>query len=428
MKQYTAKIGAMLEELSGIDRSCLDPDQKVDHELMMSLCRLELVKWEGLKMHKKDPALYLPFEALNYLLPVFGAKMSTDINDLSHPGVKHLSGLNRLVALLSRVRSIPSLLHTGQENLTQPVTVFTERAIKLCLSFRHFLSHEIPVLTKKLASFVGNGVPSKLPPVSAIIKEITHSANVASECVIRFEEFLLHTLLPKATDSTLVGRDLYDAILLHEHFITDSDQLLELGEKHFAQVKEELVALSKEIDATKTWQEITRDVIRVYHPTASSLLDSYISEIHRAKDHMVRADLVPRLPHNENVIGFYTPEFLTPFSPFGDFLNPACFSGMDGSDDGSGHTGYLMLHSVSALSLAPDDEDRLLQSHDYTWISVIATHECYPGHHVQALLAQQHPRVLRKYYESTLFYEGWGLYCEQLAYENWISLTRRAIV
>lgn len=84
----------------------------------------------------------------------------------------------------------------------------------------------------------------------------------------------------------------------------------------------------------------------------------------------------------------------------------------------NGRVGVLMLHSVATMGLSPEEERRLLRSHDHTWISVIAPHETYPGHHVQALVAQAHPRILRRFYESPLFYEGWGLYTEELAYET----------
>jgi hypothetical protein len=43
-------------------------------------------------------------------------------------------------------------------------------------------------------------------------------------------------------------------------------------------------------------------------------------------------------PESTRVEGFYTPDALRPFSPFGDFINPAPFS--------TDRTGYLMLHRV----------------------------------------------------------------------------------
>ena len=118
--------------------------------------------------------------------------------------------------------------------------------------------------------------------------------------------------------------------------------------------------------------------------------------------------------------------------PFGDFINPAPFSDVKSAT--------FMLHPVgkcvtvfgltkvekyasdlvfclSTTHLAADDDERSLRNHDRHWIEVIAVHEFFPGHYYQSLLAQDHPRPLRKWYISPRFYEGWGLYCEQLAYE-----------
>jgi len=212
-----------------------------------------------------------------------------------------------------------------------------------------------------------------------------------------------------------VGKDVYCEILKLSHFIDSYDNLLKSGHEHFEAVKVELEQLAKEIDPTKTWQEITKTVINPLHPEASGLLSAYMNEIQRAREHMMQHGLVADLPKGEVVHGFTTPSFLTPFSPVGDYLNPSPFAGV-GTDSPAVHTGHLMLHSVSNQPL--EEQDKLLRGHDYCWISVVSPHESYPGHHVQALLAQKHHRVLRKYHESVLFYEGWGLYTEELAYET----------
>ena len=208
-------------------------------------------------------------------------------------------------------------------------------------------------------------------------------------------------------------------ILKYSHFIDSSKELLVLGQRHFAEVKAELEALAADIDPTRTWQEITTDIIHPMHPSASNLLPTYMAEIQRCRDHMMSHDLVSALPEDEKVVGFSTPKFLIPFSPVGDYLNPSPFARMGQRDHHKvPRIGHLMLHSIQELKLSESEEQKLLRGHDYTWISVVSPHESYPGHHVQALLAQDHPRVLRKYHESILFYEGWGKYTEELAWET----------
>jgi hypothetical protein len=68
--------------------------------------------------------------------------------------------------------------------------------------------------------------------------------------------------------------------------------------------------------------------------------------------------------------------------------------------------------------LLPEQRTERLRSHHRAWIPIIAVHEAYPGHHVQALKANENPRLLRKVVKESIFGEGWGLFCEELMYEQ----------
>ena len=423
VQQYLARVSFMLQEVNSINVSTLDSDQAVDLELIKSQLNLELVKWQELKQHERDPSLYLPFDAFNYLLPSWGPEatldtFSTDLDQepvqLSHPGVAHLSPVFKLLAILSRLRQLPHTLSAGQVNSVQPIKVFSERAVSLCDDFIKFLESDFEPLVGKMASF------NRLwddEQVASLIKEILFASKVTSRAISVYKTFVNDKLLPIASENVAIGRTSYEKLLALDHMILDSSLLLELGQDHFTAIKQELEELAAEISPDKTWQELTEDLIRPDHPPAEGLLQAYMNEIYRAKKHVSQLDLIPELPQGEEVKGLYTPPFLIPFSPFGDFLNPSPFARMRGHTSTS-CTGYLMLHPVNDRGMDSEEKERLLRSHDHSWIRVIAPHECYPGHHVQALLAQSNPRPLRKYHISPFFYEGWGLYCEQLAYET----------
>src|SRR6185436_1260453 len=40
--------------------------------------------------------------------------------------------------------------------------------------------------------------------------------------------------------------------------------------------------------------------------------------------------------------------------------------------------------------------------------------EAYPGHHLQFVTANRHPRKWRRLFAHAVFYEGWTLWCEQM--------------
>ena len=425
---YCRKVRACLEEAKGIDESVLSREQLVDLKLILSQLRLELVKWERVQMYKKDPGFYLPLNALLYLLPVWGPEVPPSgksesssmqlLLECSHPGVVDLSVEERLLALRSRLMAVPNLLLNAHENVMDPVREYVETAVDICGSFVPFLRETLPHLSRKLASSETQASHS----YEDILSEIAMTSNVAADCLEEYADFLRNDLLPRSSAACGIGKEVYEEILKHEHFIESSEELLKMGEEHFKQVKKELELLAKEIDPTRTWQEITEQEINTKHPTAANLLQSYLEEIEHAKKHMLTKNLVSKPPPEEKVVGFSTPKFLVPFSPVGDYLNPSPFVGMGSRDSSPSlsryRVGHLMLHSIEARRLPELEERKLLRGHDYSWISVVSPHESYPGHHVQALLAQQHTRVLRKFHESILFYEGWGLYTEELAYET----------
>ena len=81
---------------------------------------------------------------------------------------------------------------------------------------------------------------------------------------------------------------------------------------------------------------------------------------------------------------------------------------------GGAGIGNRLARALASRAAAFDDEEALLRAHDFTWIDVIAPHEAYPGHHLQALKAQENPRPMRQVYSTPVFTEGWGLYTEEL--------------
>ena len=407
----------MLREAEGVDQGSLSPDQLVDIRLITSQLKLDLLQWTTVQTYKKDPTFYLPLNSILYLLPTWGPEGDTEEDTASsdHPGVASMSVPERLLALLSRLRVIPSMLIQAHRNLTKPAETFVQTALDICEPFGIFLEEDLPSLCYALVGRSGEETSTEL---SSLLAEISSAASVAAKSIHKYKCFLQDELLPRSSAAIGVGKEVYEEILKHSHFLNSSEEVLALGEAHFTKVKGQLEALAAEIDPTKTWREITTQVIQPMHPTAANLLQAYMSEIGRCRAHMMSHDLVSALPEDERVVGFSTPRFLIPFSPVGDYLNPSPFARMSGNNEKILRVGHLMLHSVADREISDSEKLALLQGHDYTWISVVSPHESYPGHHVQALRAQDHPRILRQYHESFLFYEGWGLYTEQLAYET----------
>lgn len=221
IEAYLCNLRLFLLEIEGINKTSLSPDQSVDLEIIKAQINLECMKWLDVKLHERDPAVYLPFDAINYLLPSWGPQEDkhnlthkqsdpqTSLNRLFHPGVASLPIEHRLLALLSRLRGIPKSLKDGLENLINPVKVFTERAIKLCNSFEMFLEKDLLVLIEKMNACLAH----ETQQASRLTEEIILAVKIAAASVSTFKMSLTNDILPNSTNTPLaVGKAVYDKL------------------------------------------------------------------------------------------------------------------------------------------------------------------------------------------------------------------------
>jgi uncharacterized protein (DUF885 family) len=79
--------------------------------------------------------------------------------------------------------------------------------------------------------------------------------------------------------------------------------------------------------------------------------------------------------------------------------------------------GHFYVTPVSKGATA-EEAERQLAAHNLYDIPGTVWHEAYPGHHLQFVYAKDLRSKIRKLNDSPLLSEGWGLYCEELAFET----------
>lgn len=371
------QIREVLTTLESIDPEQISSaDHRVDWQLLGQHARVRLAEIERLPRWQREPRLYLPVHAFNDLILDTDAPIE-----------------QRAEWILARLHQLPTLLAAGRANLDKPPQTFTLDAIRSSESQLPFFEHTLP------------GFARQLPALEA---DIIAAAEQAGAAVTDYIEFLREDLLPRSTGQIAVGREMYEFYLREIHGLgLGADELIELGERYYAETERLLNEQAERIMPGRHWAEIT-EKIRNDHPERADLLAAYCREIQRSRAYVIEYDLVS-VPEQEEVRCIHSDPSQRAFSPFGTFRTPAPFT--------HSRIGYLILHPVPE-GLAAEEEERLLRAHDYSWIQVIAPHEAYPGHHLQALLAQQHQRPLRKVYSTPVFTEGWGLYTEELMHEH----------
>jgi uncharacterized protein (DUF885 family) len=367
-------VDESLYALRQIPTSDLNQDEAIDHMLLEGKLKIQSYEHAKEDYRLKWPEIYSPIDAI-YILTV------RRTNDF--PG-----------NLLSRLERTPALIQQGVAHLSRkdanPPKLWTEMAIEGA---------------KGSVSFLDN-LPNH-PRVQAEVKDVRvlqAAVAKARSAIKEFTVFLEGDLLPRSCGVYAVGAEHYNLLLKKKHFLQhDNRSLLALGEGLFDTTKKELSDLAEELAPGKDIEEVARR-IQDHHPAIDQVLAVYQKAMEAARD-FVREKRLVSFPPKEELHVVYTPEFRRHEIPFAAYLSP--------SPKDPNQVGYYYVTPVT-------DED-LLREHNWVGLENTSVHESYPGHHLQFSVANSIPAAStlpRLMNESSVFYEGWALYCEQLMQEQ----------
>ena len=170
------------------------------------------------------------------------------------------------------------------------------------------------------------------------------------------------------------------------------------------------MALAEELAPGRSIEEVARR-IQDDHPNSDEILTAYQKAMQSARQFVKDKKLVS-FPPREELHVVHTPEFRRHEIPFAAYLSP--------SPKDPNQVGYYYVTPVTS--------DDLLREHNWVGLENTSVHESYPGHHLQFSVANSIPAAStlpRLMNESSVFYEGWALYCEQLMHEQGFLKTRQ---
>jgi len=101
------------------------------------------------------------------------------------------------------------------------------------------------------------------------------------------------------------------------------------------------------------------------------------------------------------------PEFLRMVIPTAAYTQPGAFE--------KRQRGVFWVNDLSVTKTTAADKRRELEQH--FGLTLTCAHEAYPGHHLQFVTANRHPRRWRRLFAHAVFYEGWTLWCEHMMVE-----------
>ena len=306
--------------------------------------------------------------------------------------VKHADDLKPAAdAILSRLQKLPAYLSASAELIEAPIPVWTNMAVQSCAGAPSLLDAIAePLKRTKRAS------PAK---VDALLAKAKAAFAAYSKHIQRAK--------PGPADGFSVGRERFEA-LIRERLGWDlgAREAQALGHTLVKRIEAEMV-----IEARKLGRGKPRDILErassQWTPKRPSLFEEYEFETRRVREAFRKANVVS-LPKGERLLVKLVPEFLRHQFPTAAYSQPGCYD--------RDQTGIFWVNDLSLLRDKPADKAAEIRQH--FGVPLTCAHEAYIGHHLQFCTANQHPSKLRRLFAHSVFYEGWTLWCEQMAVDQ----------
>jgi uncharacterized protein (DUF885 family) len=109
-------------------------------------------------------------------------------------------------------------------------------------------------------------------------------------------------------------------------------------------------------------------------------------------------------PPGEELVVKPVPQFLRTLIPTAAYSQPGAFE--------KRQRGIFWVNDLGAGQST--EAEKLAERQQHFGLPLTCAHEAYPGHHLQFVTANRHPRRWRRLFAHAVFYEGWTLWCEQM--------------
>ena len=349
----------------------------IDRELVLDRIRWELYQLDHVRPHRRNPLVYLDgaFATL-YLMAV---------RDYAPAAERALRAAERLQALQAS-------LDQARENLVEAAPELVSTAAAVARS-------GLALVDSLLPAHLGTALQDDPGEYS----RWENARRGAADALVDFARWLEEDLAPRADGTFALGREAWETRVRYEHGLHyTAEEILAYGEalKHRTEVA--LDQAARELGG-KLWREVA-ERLKDDHPAADELIETYAAEMDRARAFVEEKELVT-IPGGEALVVTATPEFLRPLIPYAAYQPPAAYE--------ADQTGLFFV-------TPPDAEDAAerLRDHSRYGIPVTALHEAYPGHHLQLLRSNAADSEPRRVFFTSVFAEGWALYCEEMMWEQ----------
>ena len=267
----------ILNDLQAIDRKSLSFDQDIDYRFLESILKSDILWEERVKRWEQDPRDYLQTRGISYKLEV----------DPRPPA-------ERAAELVEDLKLLQTRLANGKKNLSWYIPRWVELSNAM-------LDGTITSFDKGLPAFAER-VPAQK---TALLAENTKALAALRD----FKTFLNNELPKKPMGDWKIGgrrvqHDARDEVHVRRRRTSTcggsrggcpaspgSPAYHDWGRKQFRIVERQLEVKAKQIDSTRTWLQIIRDM-KEDHPAAEQLVFAHLEATRKTREWVIEKDLV----------------------------------------------------------------------------------------------------------------------------------------
>ena len=379
----------LLNELEAIDRDKLAFVQDIDWRFLKSLLESNIIEGERVQRWREDPKTYLNNREVAYKIIADPRPVNT-----------------RAAELVDDLKLLQVRLGNAERNLDQHIPRWVTLSNEFIDGFRSVLVNELPAFTERVSD-------------SALRARLLAASNDGVAALMEYRRFINDDLPLRQEGDYAIGKEVFNALMEKKYLFSEDDIHLrriargaegftripnygEWGWKQFNIVLHHLEIKARNIDPDRSWLEILRNE-KEDHFFAEQLVYKHHEATRASRDWVIDNDLVT-IPwdDDDSIMAAADPSmWASQWWGFGPGVAP---------DSPSRKSAWRV------IPVSPDWPEHVAEANltekDASFMYAIATHEVYPGHHLQSLYKQQNPRRLRRYLESYASNQSWCYYVE----------------
>ena len=368
-----------LTEVEGIPEHDLQGDDWLDRRALLAELRTELWAYER-ETHRRNPESWI----------------SSALGSVHQLVVRNADDLSPVAeAIASRLAKLPDYLDGAADLLKRPVPLWRETAQSSVAG--------APALFDAIREpLLATG---KIKP-----RRLDNLLTAASAAFKQYGKRTSRLAAGKPRDFSL-GRDRFEA-LMRERLGWDltATEALAYGRKLVARIEEEMEQEAARLAPRKRPRDILERAAADWAPARGDLLSEYQHETERVANDFRRADIVS-FPVGDELLVKPVPDFFRHQFPTAAYSSPGCYD--------KKQIGVFWVNDLSLTRATA--KERAAEISQHFGVPATCAHEAYPGHHLQFCIANRHPSPVRRWFAHSVFYEGWTLWCEQMAVDSGVN-------